>query len=145
MNKIVQLTEHEYNELRKQASYNQNKIEKRALEMYQENGTFEISLRIDFDDRDYSEKVKFRVWSYIDDKGDLCKFQIPYKDRKRIIKFADIRVYDFMERRFGQQIKYINIYKDQLRHLRNWKKKFIGLTIFGWLAAIALCLIAIIK
>ena len=145
MDKIVQLTEHEYNELQERANYNQSEIEKCALEMYQEKGTFEIKLSVDFDDRDYHETIKFRVWSYIDDKGDLDKFQLPYKDRERIVEYVNRKTYEFMERKFGRQIKYANAWNDRLRYLRNWKIKFIGLTIFGWLAAIALCLIAISK
>ena len=145
MDKIVQLKEYEYNELQEQANYNQSEIEKCALEMYQERGTFEIRIYVDFDDRDYHEMIKFRVCSFVDDKGDLDKFQLSYKDRERIVDYVNRKMYEFVERKFGRQIKYANNWTDRLRRLRNWKIKFIGLMIFGWLAAIALCLIAILK
>ena len=144
MNKIVQLSEREYKELFEKAKLNQDEIEKLAVKMYQDKGTFEIILKIDCDS-DYYQIYNFNVHSHIYQSGELEKFEIPYEERKKIVKYVDQKVLAFMKKRFGTQITDINRYKQRLILLRNWKYKFIGITIFGWIAALALVLLIFLK
>ena len=144
MKEIVQLTKEEYGKLQEAANYNQDEIVKLAEEMYQKNGTFKIKLTIDCQS-DYLETIDFKVYSYITETGELERFSIPYNDRREIVKFVDEKMLDLMQREFGRQITNINLWNKRFDLLRNWKLKFIGLTIFGWLAAFAILVISILR
>jgi hypothetical protein len=140
MDKIVQLKEWEYNELYKQANYNQTEIVKLAEGMYKEKGTVKMTLYIDCK-QNYRDEISFEVRSYISSNGDLDKFQISYKDRAKIIKFAESKILALMQYKFGRPISDINIYNKKLELFRRWKMQFIGLTLLGWIAALTILLI----
>ena len=144
MNKIVQLTEREYNELEEQAKYRMEKILEIAEGMYQTRGTFKIQLEVDCQ-KDFYEKIDFRVQSYVNHNGDLDKFSISLKDKRRIMKFVDERATEFMQRKFGRQIGNVNYFTKKADDLKRLRWKFIGLTITGWLLATTMLLVLILK
>jgi len=146
MNKIIQLSECEYNKLYEKASVNQIDIERLAQEMYETKGTFEIRMSIALSE-DRRERISFYPSGYIvdyDGEGNK-KYQIPYKEAKKIVDFTTRRMNEYFELVFGKQIHDVNLYTAKKRALRDWKLKFIGFTIFGWLAALALVLVTILK
>lgn len=142
MEKIVQLKESEYNEIFEYANCNQSEIERLAKEMYEEKGTFSIKLELDCQ-QDYNETISFKAYSYVKDWNG--KFPLSEEDKEKIVKFVNSRALDMMEKKFGRQIKNINLWNKRFDLLRNWKMKFIGLTVFGWLAALALLVVALFK
>lgn len=142
MEKVIQLKESEYNKLFESANINQSNIEKMAKAMYEERGTFEIKLEIDCQ-QDYNETISFRAYSYVRDWDG--KFPLSEKDKRKIADFVDRRALKMMEKKFGRQIRSINFWNKRFDLLRNWKMKFIGLTVFGWLAALVLVIIALVK
>lgn len=142
MEKITQLTESEYTKLFAKAYLNESEIERMAKEMYEKKGTFGIELEIDCK-QDYHETISFHAYSYVKDLDG--KFPLSEKDKRRIADFVDSRALKMMEKKFGRQISNINIWNKRIELLRNWKMKFIGLTVFGWLAALALLIVALLK
>jgi hypothetical protein len=143
MDKIIQLSEREYNKLNEQASYNQNQIETLALEMYQKRGTYEIELNIDIE-KDYYDKLKFKIYTSVVDYGNYDyekRYELPYEQKKEICDYVNRKTDKLMTRKFGKQIRDINFYNARVAAIRIWKYKFIGLSIFGWLAALALVII----
>lgn len=142
MEKIIQLTESEYAKLFAKAHLNESEIERKAKEMYEEKGTFGIDLEIDCK-QDYNETISFHAYSYVKDWDG--KFPLSEKDKRRIADFIDTRALEMMEKKFGRQISNINFWNKRFDLLRNWKMKFIGLTVFGWLAALALLIVALLK
>lgn len=142
MEKIVQLTETEYAKLFAKAYLNESEIEKLAKNMYEKKGTFEIVLKLDCN-QGYNEQISFYTYSYVKDYDG--KFPLSEKDTRRIVDFVNSRALTMMEKKFGRQISNINIWNKRLELLRNWKIKFIGWTIFGWIAALSLLIISLFK
>lgn len=135
MKKIIQLNESEYNNLVKSASLSKSEIKQLAEDMYKERGTFEIKLELDCR-QDYNEKIAFRAYSYVKDWDN--RFPLSEEDKRKIVKFVNYRALRMMEQKFGSQITNINLWNRRFELLRAWKIKFIGITIFGWLAAATL-------
>jgi hypothetical protein len=137
MDSIVQLRYREYKKLAQEASYNQNEIERLAREMYEQKGAFKIELEIKAES-EYNETISFEIQGWV---SDYDRYELSYKDKKRIIEYGRKKLEDLMQRKFGRQINDINLWNSRLTSLRNWKWKFIGLTVFGWFAALALLII----
>ena len=144
MKEIVQLTKSEYDELQKKANYNQDEIAGLAKKMHEEERKFEIKLTIDCK-QDYCDNIYFNAYSYMKEEGKLVKFSIPYDEREKIVEFVNRRMLSLMQKKFGSQITNINLWNKRFDLLRNWKLKFIGLTIFGWLAAFALLVVSFLR
>lgn len=142
MEKIIQLKESEYTKLQANADMKHSEIVRRAQELYEKKGICGIKLSLDCQ-QDYSSEITFKASSYVKDWDG--QFPISEKDKRLIVDFVNYRALEMMEKKFGRQIKNINIWNKRLGLLRDWKMKFIGLTIFGWLAALALTIIAIVK
>jgi hypothetical protein len=141
MKTIVQISEKEYKELAEKANYNQAEIERLAREMYEEKGVFRIELEIQVQ-REYNESISFEVKNWVSDKD---RYELSYEARHKIMKYANKKMQELMTRKFGRQINDINFWNKRLKLLRNWKWKFIGLTVFGWLAALAILIINILN
>jgi hypothetical protein len=147
MQAIVQLSQKEYEELSKQASYNKNQIEELAEKMYREKGTFEIKINMEIEENDWEGHTTVCLDSYIRDydRYGKYKYEIPYSEKKQISEFVNNQLTKKFERNFGKQIHNRNLYKDKILEFQTLKNKFICLAVFGWLAALALVLIAILK
>lgn len=134
MRKIVQLEQYEYDELTEIAKLNETQIEKRAMELWEGKGVAEIKIKIDmgtdYDDT-YSIDCKAYLW-YNDEK-----FQIPDDLRNR---FAEIVKKDVMwniEKKFGDLVKAINVFKRKTASLNHAKYSLWGIAASGWAAFIA--------
>lgn len=142
MEKIIQLTETEYNELRNEANLKRSDIEQQAQELYQKKGTYGINLELKTQGF-YSERLSFHAKAYVRDWDG--QFPISYKDKCTIVQFVEARALKMMEDRFGRQISSINYYNKRVDSLNRLRTRFIGLTVFGWLAALTLTVIALMK
>ena len=149
MEKIIQLSQNEYDKMHEMANVNQSEIERLAKEMYEKKGTFEISISIEVKD-DYTRGIVFRPNAIVRDYGNSRnnyneRYEVPYEQGRKIAEYAERKMNQLFEKKFGRQIHNINLWNKRFDLLRNWRMKFIGWTIFGWLAALALVLIAIFK
>jgi hypothetical protein len=143
MKKIVQLDETDYNELLEKANYNEEMIEAKAKDLYLNEGIPTFKILIEFE-KDYYEIIEFNVrYCYLSEDNKF--YNLPYEDARKICRYAERKIRELAISQFGQQINDINLWNKRLKLLRNWKLKFIGLTIFGWLAAVGLVVLYLIK
>lgn len=136
MEEIVQLRSYEYQKLFEKSNYNENRINKEAENLYKKRGTYglEISVRTD----DYSDDIKVVASSTVKDWDG--QFPISYKDKKRIVKYVDWKMQEFLVARFGDDFLNRNMQEDKLKELSRLKLKFLSLTVTGWLLASTLFL-----
>ena len=142
MEKIIQLKESEYKKLQEEADLKNDEIANMAEEMYKKRGTYGIVLELNTRD-DYNDKITITAYSYVKDWDN--KFPISEKDKRKIVNFVNAKAISMMDKKFGRQIININYWNERVKLLNHWKNKFIGIMIFGWLAAITLVIIALIK
>lgn len=142
MKEIVQLTREEYESLAEKAGYNEKEILRQARKLYEENGICGIILDIECE-CDVSDSFSFKVSSYV--REGKTGYSISYEDRRRLQEFVDRHATRMMARKFGKQIEDINHWNTLARRMELIRWKFIGLTVFGWLAALALAVITLIR
>lgn len=141
MERFVQLTEIEYNKLRKQAKMKEDEIEQKAIKLYEKKGVYGIDLTISCN-MDYNETIHLHAHSCMKDWN---SFPISYEDKKRVIKFIDRKALEMMEYKFGKQIEDRSYYKQKQKILMRNHWRFVGVTVLGWLCAIGITLITIAK
>lgn len=136
VNKIIQIEENKYNELCEIAKANESKVKEIAEAMYKERGVYKIRLSL-YLDEDCANQISLRPYTTY---RDWESFPLSMSDARKLSKFLNSEALEFMEKRFGRQIKNYNFYIKERRDLRLTKFKMIGLTVVGWFAAITLFL-----
>ena len=136
VNKIIQIEENKYNKLCEMAKANESKIEEMAEAMYKEKGVYKIRLSL-YLDKDFDNQISLRPYTTY---RDWESFPLSMSDARKLSKFLNSEALEFMEKRFGRQIKNYNFYIKERRDLRLTKFKMIGLTVVGWLVATTLFL-----
>lgn len=156
VNPKVELTEEEYNNLVSLAQFKADEIERRAVELYRENGIceMEINVRIDkevdrwtSDDTYETFTYKFNPWSVRKEENEYepSPFVINKEMVKRIKEAAtSIAEYAFYLR-FGEHMKEINNIMAYKRMMERERKRFIVLTVAGWLTGLTAMLIVLLK
>lgn len=140
MERIVQLTEVEYNNLYERAKMNDAEIEKRAQKMYEEKGAYEINLSINCGTIGCST-IKFFVDGYV---KDWHSFPLTKDEKKKVSRFVCNRVREMMVDKFGTQIDNLNYYENRRRILERRHSIFVGVTIMGWLCAVGLVVMSVV-
>lgn len=142
MEKIIQLKSSEYDELYEKAKLNEKEIEKRAEELYQEKGTYEIKLGIS---TEYSYDVlSFRANAW-GDNGWGKKKEISFADGRKFITFIQNAAQKSAERKFGEQINDSKIFASDVKKLKNLTKVFKLVTITGWIVSILMFILLMSK
>jgi hypothetical protein len=142
MNPIHQLSDRDYKELVEKANLNEKEIEHRAFKKYEELGTHAINIKIDIQDG-YDENVLLKVRSSYSDWK--TKFPIKKEDRKKVLDFIDSRAYDLIYDKIGDPIEVINKYRDRKSRLGNMQNRFLAFTVTGWLVAVLLVVIYLLR
>ena len=117
-NRIVQLSEYEYNQLREKAVLNNTKIRDLAEKYYQERGVFRIDIRVGFQDKYNGDTVFYtNVFSHENGlyKNDELSPIITEKGRRKIERILSDACTETFENKFGDAIKFRNSYADVLR------------------------------
>lgn len=151
----ITLTQDEYNRLVALARANAKQIEQRAVEYYKKNGV--CSIHIDAyvrEDNGASNEIAdtYRFdcqpqYGYVtpSDEYEDNPFAIDRETRQRIMKFAASFATAAFYRKFGKQLMHINNAERYERRARNYITKCIVITVTGWLLAVALFLVAVLK
>lgn len=135
MKKIVQLENHEYENLVELAQINKQKIEEKALKLWNEKGVAEIRITID-SGHDYDDEYKITASSYMMYKD--SKFYIPETLRIRFRKIINEVVNDSISKKFGNMTQIINIYNGKVSSLNRIKFTLMAIAASGWAAAATL-------
>lgn len=155
VNPKVELTQNDYNRLVSMAKMNAKKIEERAREIYEKEGVVNIAFDGRFQTRrdgDLSvEHYKFDVICesyHVSPNGKEYEkplFFIPQKMRERIAENVKRYVEDAFESKFGEHLTRLNAIKDlEAKTDREWRK-FIVWTVTGWLLAVLMFGVVLLK
>lgn len=146
----IELNESDYKRILSLARANAKQIEKRARELYEQYGVFEVRIRAEVrettfccDDLKKSFELDCKPSSlYIytpsmDANTDKPLVLLSEEERKRISVFATKYVRSVFDTRFGENLTFINKAREYERSARRtWKLTFL-FTILGWLIAFA--------
>lgn len=154
VNPKVELTQNDYNRLVSMATMNAKKIEKRAREIYDKEGV----VRINFDGRFTTKRYGERETDhYVFDCA--CKsyniapsgeyeetlFTIPREMRERIAKKVKRYVEEVYMGNFGEHMLKFNAIKDMKAKAEMDRRKFIVWTVTGWLLAVLMFAVVLLK
>lgn len=151
----ITLTQNEYNRLVALARANAKQIEQRAVEYYKKNGV--CSIHIDAYVREdngacneIADTYRFDCqpqYGYVMPSGEYeaNPFAIDRETRQRIMKFAASFATAVFYHKFGKQLMHINNAERYERRAQNYMTKCIVITVTGWLLAVALFLVAVLK
>lgn len=136
MEKIIQMTQYEYDRIADLAKINEDEINNRAEKLWKERGAATINIKVDTG-TDYDNNYSIDCTAYLFYKDD--RFQIPYELRRRFEKIIDENIMRDIEGRFGGLEKAITAFKKKQESLDHSKYYLWGLVTTGW-AAFAACI-----
>ena len=143
MEKIIQLREAEYNQLIEKAKLNELEINQKALELYKEKGTYEVS--IDFD-CDYSyDLVKFKLRTFQRSKYDENKFKLSFADSEKFNEFINNGVKKIISYKYRTLIDDSEHFAKQNKEVKKVYNLFKIITFFGWFLTLLMFLLLIFK
>ena len=139
--KIVQLSDYEYNQLQEKAELNDTKIRDLAEKYYQERGVFRIDIRTGLQDK-YNGDTVYYTYVFSHENG-LCKNDefspiITEKGRRKIGRILSNACQETFESKFGDAIKFKNCYADALRRFAITRWIAYTIAFSGWGVAAAL-------
>lgn len=150
----VELTQNEYNRLVQMATMKAKKIEEKAREIYDKEGVVKIEFDGRFLSNRYGERVpehyKFDVGCYefcVNPTGEYEKtlFAIPQEMRRRIAEKVKRYVEKVFVGQFGEHLYNINVIRDLKAKAEREKRKAFVWTVTGWLLAILMFAVALLK
>lgn len=147
-NRIVQLSEYEYNQLQEKAELNDGKIRDLAEKYYQERGVFRIDIRTELQDKYNGDTVYYtHVFSHENGlyKNDEFSPIITEKGRRKIERILSYACTETFENKFGDAIKFKNHYADVLRRFTVTRWIAYTIAFSGWGVAAALIINRIFK
>ena len=147
-NRIVQLSEYEYNRLQEKVELNDTKIRDLAEKYYQERGVFRIDICVGLQDKYNGDTVySTHVFSCENGlyKNDEFRPIITEKGRRKIERILSYACNETFENHFGDAIKFKNSYAEALEKfsLTRWIAYTIAFS--GWGVAAALLINCIFK
>lgn len=139
--KIVQLSDYEYDQLVEKANAKQENIESLAEKYYQERGVFRIDIKMGVQDKYNGDFIYYtNVFSCengLYKSGDF-KPIITEKGRRKIEKIISHACEETFYNKFGDAIKFKNVYADALKRFAFTRWICYLIAFSGWGAATAL-------
>lgn len=153
VNPKVELSQSDYNRLVSMATMNAHKIEKRAREIYEKEGVVKIEFDGRFIAKRYGERetehYKFDVicepYTIMPDRGEKGLFTIPQKMRQRIATKTKNYVQGVFDSYFGEHMLNLNEIERLKHKQQRMVDKFIIVTLVGWLLAILMFVVVLLK
>lgn len=150
----VELTQDDYNRLVSIAKMKAKKIEERAREIYEREGVVKIEFDGHFITKRYGERetehYKFEVGCYayrVKPTGEYEKtlFTIPQEMRMRIVEKVKRYVEEVFVGQFGEHLYNINVIRDLKAKAEREKRKAFVWTVTGWLLAVLMFAVVMLK
>lgn len=152
VNPTIELTLAQYNNLVSLARMKAAKIEKRAREIYEEEGVIKIEFTGRFYRKQFGE-VEGERDVFVIDCAEYCVtpsgeyektlYKIPQKGRKKIAEHVKSYLEDTFEAMYGEHMANINETKRLVHKAKMQNNKFVIWTVLGWALAV-LMIIAIL-
>lgn len=145
VNPKVELTEKDYNRLMKMAKMKAKEIEERAREIYEKEGVVKIEFDGRFVTNRYGERetehYRFEVFCKpynVNPTGEYEKtmFSIPQEMRQRIATKVKRYVEEVFVSHFGEHMFHLNAFVEAEEKAERQRRKFLILTVTGWLLAV---------
>lgn len=137
-NRIVQLNEYEYNELKSKADLNDSQIKELAEKYYQERGVFKVMITQQLKDYDNVYR-NYDVHAFCTENGlykqDEFKPIISEKDRRRINALAEKIVREQYEKKYGPTDEFLKEADKEIKLFRLVKYILYGIALSGWALA----------
>lgn len=146
--KIVQLSEYEYNQLQEKAELNETKIRDLAEKYYQERGVFRIDIKVGLQDKYNGDTVYYtHVFSTENGlyKNEAFSPIITEKGHRKIEKILSDACTESFENKFGDAIKFKNRYADALRRFAITRWIAYTIAFSGWGVAAILAIDSMFK
>jgi len=137
MDTIVQLSQEKHEELVYKAYLVDEKIEKRAKELYEQYGTHQLKINVTADE--YEDEIVVKASSRVKDWD--SKYPLQEEDKKKIIRFVNRKAEELFRGSFGNAIYNIELLKKKQTILDNQIKKNLAITVTGWLVAISMLIL----
>lgn len=140
-NRIVQLSENEYDRLQKKAELNDTKIRDLAEKYYQERGVFRVDIRVGLQDKYNGDMVYYtHVFSHENGLYKNGEFSpiITEKGRRKIESILSDACTETFENKFGDAIKFKNSYAEALERFSIVRWIAYTIAFSGWGVAAAL-------
>lgn len=140
-NRIVQLSENEYDRLQKKAELNDTKIRDLAEKYYQERGVFRVDIRVGLQDKYNGDTVYYtHVFSHENGLYKNGEFSpiITEKGRRKIESILSDACTETFENKFGDAIKFKNSYAEALERFSIVRWIAYTIAFSGWGVAAAL-------
>ena len=140
-NRIVQLSENEYDRLQKKAELNDTKIRDLAEKYYQERGVFRVDIRVGLQDKYNGDTVYYtHVFSHENGLYKNGEFSpiITEKGRRKIGSILSDACTETFENKFGDAIKFKNSYAEALERFSIVRWIAYTIAFSGWGVAAAL-------
>ena len=134
-NRIVQLSEYEYNKLQEKAELNDTKIRELAENYYQERGVFRIDIRMELQDKYNGDTIYYtHVFSHENGlyKNDEFSPIITEKGRRKIESILSDACTETFEHKFGDAIKFRNSYAKALERFSIVRWIVYTIAFSGW-------------
>lgn len=146
--KIVQLSEYEYNQLQEKAELNDTKIRDLAEKYYQERGVFRIDIKVGLQDKYNGDTVYYT--SVFSTENGLYKNEafspiITEKGRRKIERILSDACTESFENKFGDAVKFKNRYADALRRFAITRWIAYTIAFSGWGVAAILAIDSMFK
>lgn len=140
-NRIVQLSEYDYNKLQEKIKSNDTKIRDLAEKYYQERGVFRIDIRTGLQDK-YNGDTVYYTYVFSNENGlyknDKFSPIITEKGRRKIERILSDACTETFENKFGDAIKFRNRYANALRRFAVTRWIAYTIAFSGWGVAAAL-------
>lgn len=138
--RVVQLSEYDYQKLYDKANLNEEKIKELAEEYYKERGVFSIDITQNLINR-YgvyrTHKVHTMCFENANFKTGSLKPLISEKDRRRISSLLDEVVSEKFKERYGDVLEFEKNLNSEM-NIFHWTKYILyGLAFSGWGVAVA--------
>lgn len=140
-NRIVQLSEYDYNKLQEKIKSNDTKIRELAEKYYQERGVFRVDIRVGLQDKYNGDTVFYaNVFSHENGlyKNDEFSPIITEKGRRKIERILSDACIETFENKFGDAVKFKNDYVKALESFSIVKWIAYTIAFSGWGVAAAL-------
>lgn len=134
MQRIVQLSQGEYESLCETATLNKAQIEQKAQALWKQKGVAEVNISVKIKE-DYTENYKIQCDGYIFYKDD--RFFIPQEFRNRIMNIVEKETLRSVEMRYGKPVELINHIRVKADRLNHARYALYAVAASGWASLIS--------
>ena len=141
MNKIVQLTEYEYQQLKKEAEMTCAAMEAEIARGIEEHSKLSIDLKLDIG-RDWEDVFHIKPVVYVSssyyDTGqgfDKVKYAVSYDACRKISKHVEKWLENQIRTRYKIDVDTINKYNERMNNQAKWNYAYALIALSGWIVA----------